>query len=209
MLLGLIANFNQVSVMAGLGSNSAAATDGACHNFTIEWISQMKADGGAVSPAAASQRMGRLGVRNGAGNPVLQKAFGGRWAEGGSSYRLADEMMIMVRRLHEVELAFDYSPYDQAALVNAVSAPAGCGMIYSFWFAGSAPGAAGGAHTIGFYRDLRPGRGRLNPTSTMISCFDPNYGECEVPEADFAFWITHMASMYGPMLSHMMKVVDG
>lgn len=117
-------------------------------------------------------------------------------------------MMIMMRGLREVELTFDYSAYDQAALVNAVSAPAGCGMIYSFWFTGSVVGAAGGAHTIGFYRDLRPGGGRLNPTSTAISCFDPNFGECEVPEADFTLWHNHMASMYGPMSCHMLKIVD-
>src|SRR5690606_7283163 len=56
----LIATFSQVGVMQPLVGRSAAATQGACHNFTIEWVSFMFADKGVVSDAAAAQRMTKL-----------------------------------------------------------------------------------------------------------------------------------------------------
>lgn len=208
LLPNTVATFVQVNAMKGLGAHSKAAVAGACHNFTIDWIGQMLADGGEVTDALAKKRMQTMRARNGAGNPVLQKVFGARWSEGGNSYKLADQMMIKIRGLKEVELAFDYSAYDQKRLVQCVKSPAGQGMVYSFWFDGAVVGAGGGAHTIGFFRPMAGSRGSLKPSGSNVSCFDPNFGECYVPGIEFNFWFNKMKAMYGPMRHQMMKIVD-
>lgn len=208
MLPDTVAPFSQVTAMSALGTASAAASAGACHNFTIDWISRMIADDGQVGGALPAGRIAQLSWNRGAGNPVLQKVFGQRWGEGGDSYKLADTMMLMMRGLQEIELTFDYSPFIASQLVNAVTAPAGRGMIYSFWFPGTVVGA-NGAHTIGFFRRLRPAGGRLVPVDGYISCFDPNFGECHVLESSFSYWLSQMAAQYGGVVTaHMLKVVD-
>lgn len=207
MLPHTVAPFSQVTAMSGLGAASAAASAGACHNFTLDWIARMLADGGQVTPALATARINALSANNGAGNPVLQKAFGDRWKEGGDSYKLADKLMIMLRGLREIELTFDFTAYIEAQITAAVTAPRGRGMVYSFWFPGAVVGAAG-AHTIGFFRRLAPARGKLSPQDAFVSCFDPNFGEHHVPEADFGLWLNQMFAMYGPPTHHMLKTVD-
>jgi len=208
MLPDTVATFSQVNAMAGLATTSAAANNGACHNFTLDWISRMIADDGQVTPALASGRIARLSQNNGAGNPVLQKVFGQRWVEDRNSYREADTMMILVRGLKEVELAFDKVPFSGTQLINELTAPKGPGMVYSFWFRGSVVGAPGGAHTIGFFRRLRPAGGALVPADTHVSCFDPNFGECHVHEANLVYWLNRMMACYGAPVRHMLKVVD-
>lgn len=205
----LIANFSQVGVMASKVGNSAAATQGACHNFSIEWISLMFTDNAVVSNSAAQNRMKRLSLRGGAGNPVLQKVFGQRWGEGAMSYKIADRMMISLRGLKEKSLRLDYSLFDQNDLINKIIKTDASGMIYSFWFNGSVSGAPGGAHTIGFFRPLVAKRGQLVPNSDFICAFDPNLGEFYIPEADFNNWFNQFKQAYGGSFHHhMLKTVS-
>lgn len=204
----LIATFSQVGVMQPLVGRSAAATQGACHNFTIEWVSFMFADKGVVSDAAAAQRMTKLSARRGAGNPVLQKVFNQRWAEGGQSYRMADGMMISLRGMKEVELTIPYESYDQKKLVGHVKTPKAAGFIYSFWFNGSVVGAAGGAHTIGFFRPVQGRGGALVPTGDHVSAFDPNFGEYYIPALEFNYWLNKYKDSYGKFTHQMLKFVS-
>ena len=195
-------SFSQTQTMHGRSNH--AATHGACHNFSIQWLSEMFAN---ADPAKGAARMSHLASRKGGANPVLQKAFGERWAEGGSAYKLADRMMLSLRGLREVNMPIAYSVFNQASLVSIVNAPRESGMVYSFWFNGSVVGAAGGAHTIAFFRSLKPSRGRYVPTTDSVFVFDPNFGEYHVPTAQFGSWFSTLTSLYGPMSKHMMKFV--
>lgn len=209
-----IADFNQSTVMSSTTSTgfqhiNKAANTGACHNFTIEWISLMDEDKGEVSDLLARNRMAKLSKRGGAGNPILQKIFGERWAEG--DYEIADEGIIRWRRLKQISpIAIAYKTYVEAELIDKIQAPSGSGFIYSFWFPGSVPGATGGAHTIGFYRTLVGKRGRLMPVNKYISAFDPNYGEYQIDEDYFSIWLARLKRNYGGAFNHhMLKFVSG
>jgi hypothetical protein len=205
MLPYLLADFTQVRAMAPLGRHSQASTAGACHNFTLDWISAMFADAGAAGQSEAKERMRKLGLRAGAGNPVLQSVFGRKWESDG--HRDADRMMIALRGLKEVALAIDYRKFDLSGLIGNIAQPQAEGMVYSFWFKGSVPGAAGGAHTIGFYQQLAAGGGQLRHQSDGLSCFDPNFGECYVGWNVFPNWFDQLQASYGPFQNHMLKAV--
>jgi|GEM_PF-2844691 len=203
----LISEFDQVAVMAPLGIQSKAAAKGACHNFTIEWISFMFMSGGSVSGTIPKERMSSLAKNNGAGNPVLQKAFIDFWTEDRDSYKKADTMMIGARGLIEKKMAFDFSAFDQAALEKNITAPDYSGLIYSFWFPGAVRGADG-AHTIGFFRSLKSRGGAFVPVENYVSAFDPNFGEYQIPSPDFNNWFNKLKQAYGGNLtSHMLKYV--
>ncbi|OKH45563.1 hypothetical protein NIES2101_26285 [Calothrix sp. HK-06] len=198
----LIAEFNQLNAMKGL--RTAAALQGACHNFTIEWISLMFADG-EVSDAKANNRMQQLSKRLGGGNAVLQKVFAEVWKENPSSYKFADKQMIAIRGLEEAKLIFDYEAYDQTKLVQALRNPDYSGFLYSFWFPGAVVGATD-AHTIGFFRPMVAKKGKLLPTNEFISAFDPNYGEYLIPELEFNYWLNKLKAVYvGVIKHHMLK----
>ncbi|MDG9666261.1 YopT-type cysteine protease domain-containing protein [Hahella sp. CR1] len=205
MIIRRIAEFDQTVAMSGLTGRSQAASEGACHNFTINWLSLMFQDNGDIT--RAKQRMAKLGVRSGAGNPVLQKAFGDRWGEGGNSYKMADKLMIQIRGLKEVALLKDYSHFSQRWLESTLMTPQYAGYIYSFWFPMKVVGADG-AHTIGFFRSVSGRQGQLVPNDATIVVFDPNYGEFHVPEAEFHKWFRKFRTYYGgTVTSHMVKCV--
>lgn len=198
----LIQAFNQTNTMAPRLGHSAAAANGACHNFTIEWLKLMFETGATNLPAVAGQRMMRLAARAGSSNPVLQKVFTQRWQEGTNSYTSADQMMISIRGLKEKALALNYSPYNQRAIVNQVKRPRYAGFIYSFWFGGN-------AHTIGLYRTLEARRGLLVPANDEVNAFDPNYGEYNFQAIEFNYWFNKLKQAYGGHLSHhMLKYVS-
>jgi hypothetical protein len=198
----LIAEFSQLNAMKGL--RAAAALQGACHNFTIEWISLMFADG-EVSDAKANNRMQQLSKRLGGGNAVLQKVFAEVWEENPSVYKFADKQMIAIRGLEEAKLIFDYEVYDQKKLVQAVRNPDYSGFLYSFWFPGTVAGATD-AHTIGFFRPMVAKGGKLLPTNEFISAFDPNFGEYLIPELEFNYWFNKLKAVYlGVINHHMLK----
>lgn len=203
----LIAAFSQVGVMQPLGEHSKASSMGACHNFTIEWVSFMLEDKGLVSDAAAAKRMNKLSARRGAGNPVLQKVFSQRWAEGGQSYTMADGMMISLRGMKEVDLTIPYEPFDQKKLLTQIKTPKAAGFVYSFWFKGSVVGASGGAHTIGFFRPVAGSGGSLKPSGDYVSAFDPNFGEYYVPALEFNYWLNKFKDSYGKFTNQMLKFV--
>ena len=202
-----IASFSQVEVMEPLVGHSAAATAGACHNFTIEWLSLMFEDDGAVSEAKARERMQKLSARAGNANPVLQKVFGERWAEGGSSYKEADDMMISIRGMKLGKQVFDYTAYRQEHLIACINKPPFPGFIYSFWFDGSVTGAERGAHTIGFFRSTMGKKGETVPKDGNLSAFDPNFGEYQLPAGEFAAWLARLKMSYGGFLYQMCKSV--
>lgn len=204
-----IADFAQVAAMAALRGRSIAATQGACHNFTIEWLSHMFESGGATTDSKAKDRMTKLARNNGAGNPILQKVFGDRWKEGGNSYKIADQMMISIRGLKDAALAFDYRKFIVDDLLANITSPDYSGMIYSFWFKGSVSGASGGAHTIGFFRSVKPHHGKMVAEDEYVSGFDPNFGEYRILETEFKGWFTEFMKSYGGIFTHhMLKSVS-
>jgi hypothetical protein len=193
----ILAPFSQISTMSSLAAHSAAATKGACHNVTIEWLSFMKANSSS-NVANALSRMKKLSDNSGASNAVLQAAFVKRWGNEGSDN--ADSMMISLRGLSSGGMAILPNIYNFHDLYNLIKNPTYPGMIYSFWFSGSVVGAGGGAHTIGFYRDFVSKGGKYKPADDFVSVFDPNFGEFKVSCADvdtFWLWFYYLANEYG------------
>ena len=133
--------------------------------------------------------------------------FNSRWAEGGSSYKVADQMMIMMRGLSEAGLPIDYSAFNRGRLLENVKKPREAGMVYSFWFTGSVVGAAGGAHTIGFFRSLTGRGGKMVSTDGQVVAYDPNFGEYRMDVREFNYWFNKLMAMYGPVQYQMMKFV--
>src|SRR5215470_14132837 len=90
----LLAPFEQVKVMGPrVGVNKAAVT-GACHNFSLSWISLV-----LNNPlGSAKDRMTALSANSGGANLVLQKTFGDRWDLEGSVG--ADDMMCQLNGVH-------------------------------------------------------------------------------------------------------------
>jgi hypothetical protein len=77
--------------------------------------------------------------------------------------------------------------FDAANLYWAIKSPKAPGYLYSFWLNGSVPGAAGGAHSIAFYRSGSVGGGSYK-ASGGVSAYDPNFGEYAMTEDEFWGW---------------------
>ena len=184
------AAFEQVTTMKG--KSNAAATAGACHNFSIHWASMMCLD----QPRTPAERMKALGARGGEANPVLQKAYVDAFGESGRDWTTADNLGVAIRGLTRVEYCIPFASFDEAAFMKIVNAPKHDAMIYSFSFPGSVVGAGGGTHTIAFFRKLQGRRGQVSPTGTQISAFDPNFGEYLVPSAGFGEWFRKLKDEY-------------
>ena len=132
-LLNQTAAFSQVAVMAG--ASNAAATAGACHNFSLEWLAAMYADS---SPANAAKRMTALGKNKGGAAMVTQKVFGNEWTR--QSAEVADKGVAAWRGLQFVHDIIPYSTYSQLNFLQGINSTDVSGMIFSFWFSGSAVG---------------------------------------------------------------------
>lgn len=205
MLLHRTSPFNQSTAMAPHAGHSVAATDGACHNFTIEWLRLMLTGSGPATTSAAS-RMASLGASAGGASAILQKTYSEVFEEPGGQFERADRAMIALRGLREERLVVNYRNFDQAELTGAILSPEYAGFIYSFWYT-AVPPAAGGGHTIGFFREVTPRRGRYQPVGTDIHAFDPNFGEYLIPEAELVNWFSTYQACYGTFNQHMLKSV--
>lgn len=186
----LQAAFAQVKVMGPRVGHNKAAVQGACHNFSLHWISLIlgKPEG------AAADRMAALAANSGGANPLLQKVFGDRWGLEGANE--ADDLMCKIHGLITKDV-FPYSAYDQGRLKSALQA-VGTGFVYSFWFAGGIVGAEGGAHSVAFYVNK-------HGTNLAIHFFDPNFGEFLFTDTEFdGFW-SELIGTYGPMKQHWMR----
>jgi hypothetical protein len=192
----LVAPFSQVGVMAG--SANAAATQGACHNFSLQWIAAMYADS---TPANADKRMTALSKGKGGAAMVTQTIFGNEWTR--QSAEAADKGVAAWRGLQFVEDVLPYEGYTQAQFLDGLNTTSIAGVIYSFWFSGSVVGASGGAHTIAFFRKMKTGR--LGKADNQIYSFDPNFGECLSVEGAMGSWITTLLGNYGPCQHHWMR----
>lgn len=187
------ADFAQVRVMGPRAGQNKAAVQGACHCFSLHWLSLIVSD-----PAAAAQsRMEELSKQAGGASPILQKAFCDRWGLEGASG--ADDMMCQIHGLITQD-EFGYGTYNVSALTGPLFRSIGKGSIYSFWFAGGRIGAESGAHSVAFYAN------QMN-TNVAIHFFDPNFGEFLFDSGEFiAFW-DELTAMYGPMKAHMLRSV--
>jgi hypothetical protein len=197
-LLNQTVAFSQVDVMAG--ASNAAATAGACHNFSLEWLAAMYADS---SPANAAKRMTALGKNKGGAAMVTQKVFGNEWTR--QSAEVADKGVAAWRGLQFVHDIIPYSTYSQPNFLQGINSTDVPGMIFSFWFSGSAVGAGGGAHTIAFFRKMQTGRGTTGKADNQVFSFDPNFGECLSIEGDMPAWVNNMLSNYGPCNEQWMR----
>jgi len=191
------ADFSQVNVMQG--SSNAAATAGACHNFSLEWIAEMYKD---ASPGNAAARMTKLTKSKGSAM-VTQKVFTQEWTR--QSAEAADKGVAAWRGLKFTRDIVSYGAYSQANFLQGLDKADVSGLIYSFWFNGSVAGAGGGAHTIAFFRKMKTGRGSTSKADNQVFAFDPNFGECLSVEGSMGSWITDMLGNYGPCQSHWMR----
>lgn len=188
-----IAGFEQVTVMGPRVGRNAAAVEGACHNFSLHWLSMILSDPGGKAAA----RMTELAQNAGGANPVLQKAFSDRWR--GEGMQGADDLMFQIHGLQaQEEVAF--GGYGAAALTGALFPNVGKGSIYSFWFDGGVVGASGGAHSVAFYTNL------MNQ-DTVLHFFDPNFGEFLLRSAEFGLFWNELTACYGPMKRHTLRSV--
>ncbi len=190
-LLNQTAAFSQVDVMSGAAN--AAATAGACHNFSLQWIAAMYADS---DPAKAAARMTALAKNKGGAAMVTQAIFGNEWDRQGAE--AADKGVAAWRGLAFVRDLVPYSAWSNSTFLQGLCKADVSGIIFSFWFQGSAVGAEGGAHTIAFFRKMRSARGSTGPADNLVFAFDPNFGECLVVEGQLSAWVTDMLSNYGP-----------
>lgn len=186
-----VATFEQVNVMASRVGRNAAATQGACHCFSLHWLSMILGNPGG----AAKDRAAVLGKGAGGSKLILQKVFGTRWGTDGhdnSDYLAAREFRLTFDDLLPMK-AFGFSEIQWA-----LSLIPGKGAIYSFWFNGSIPGAAGGAHSIAFYSTTMGGQ-------AVFHVFDPNFGEFVCTKPEFRQLMGELFGLYGPVTKHWMR----
>jgi hypothetical protein len=172
----LTASFVQVSVMAG--KQNAAATAGACHNFSIHWCSLLYAG----VPRTPADRMAALAAGGGEANRVLQKTYVDAFGESGRDWKSADNLGVAIRGLVRTDYCIPFGNFNQQEVINIVKAPKVDGMVYTFSFAGGVVGAQGGTHTIAFFRQLQGRRGVISPVGSNVLAFDPNFGEYNIPD---------------------------
>lgn len=189
------ASFSQVAIMQPRQGVNAAATAGACHCFSLHWLSLIL----RAPEGGGSDRMAALGRGNGGSNLILQKVFGTRWVADGEGGNNADFLVTQNYRLATTE-AIPYGAYNPDALAHKlkVNALFGTGFIYSFWFSGSVVGAQGGAHSIAFYATSMGGH-------SIIHVFDPNFGEFVLSGDEFGKAFFELMGRYGPVRNHVLR----
>jgi len=189
--LSLLAPLEQVVVMQSRIGRNAAATEGACHCFSLHWLSEILRNPGGL----ARDRMATISRGSGGANPILQKVFGTRWGTDGMNG--ADFLATQNYRLLTKD-AIRYGAFNLGTVRGKLIAAVGSGFIYSFWFCGSVVGAQGGAHSIAFYVN------RYAHEYT-VHVFDPNYGEFLCTGAEFTVLMTEIFAKYGPITDHAMR----
>lgn len=186
-----IASFSQVTVMGSRVGKNKAATEGACHNFSLQWIADILGNPGG----SAKDRMSKLAKNSGGANPVLQKMFGDRWGLEGAEG--ADTLITQIHGLATKNI-FAYKTYFQGEMLPGLNGCVGLGALYSFWFTGSVVGAEGGAHSVAFYSNRHGGK-------LVIHFFDPNFGEFLIQGDEFVGFWNILTGMYGPVKHHWMR----
>jgi len=188
-----VATFDQVSAMKSRAQWNKAATQGACHCFSIHWCSLLvRSPGGG-----AKDRMREIGVGDGRRSAILQKVFGDRWGTDGMEG--ADEL-VLKDNLVKSETMVPYSAYAINAVEYALSRSGGKGaaFLYSFWFDGNVRGAEGGAHSIAFYCTIMG-------QEMAVHIFDPNFGEFVCRIGEFQGMLMELFRCYGPLNSHNLR----
>ena len=177
MLKYLQETFEQIVVMAPR-QGSKAAQEGACHNFSLHWLRLVM----EAPRQLARERMNALKKKDGGLNLLFQKVFVERWESDPSTASNADTLVLRLRGMEADKPVIDFEAFSQNRLEKILENPGTGGGVYSFWFKGSVPGAASGAHSIAFYRSGTPGGSK---TEGFIYCFDPNFGEFMILQSDF------------------------
>jgi len=196
-IANLLLEFDQSKVMATKKGLNAAADAGACHNFSLHWVSLMFKNA-SYEVADAKARNKELAAKKGEANPVLQKVFGNQWTEATKetdvmeALKAADKLMLALRglKLGKKPETHKFENYDQAKIVNGLKAPEEQGFIFSFWWAPNL------AHTIAFFRKATPGGGKLKPSDDQICCFEPNFGEFHIKDANIDKWLNELKKEY-------------
>lgn len=188
-----IADFSQIDVMAPRAKNNrnAAATGGACHNFSIAWTSLILRD----TAAPAHSRMSALAKNSGNINPLLQKVFVDRWGLEGA--RGADSLITQVHGV-TCQDVFAYKSYNVNEIIPNLKMGIGNAFVYSFWFDGSTPGAPNGAHSVAFYATK-------HGDMLTLHFFDPNFGEFLLQENEFPTFWNFLMSIYGAGKHHWLR----
>ena len=182
------AAFDQSNVLDATYNPESAG--GACHMFSLEWISEIISD----KSQGATARMDAM-RRKAKSIQVKYGVFGKRWDREGGRY--AD---VGMAKLTGVEV-FDFkTPGNFDTVASMVRSTSRTGFVYSFWFQN------GGAHSIALYRS-----GKSFWGTGHIYVFDPNFGEYYLKRSVFVEWLRQaMASEYagfGGITGHQLRFV--
>ncbi|MDQ8021124.1 MAG: YopT-type cysteine protease domain-containing protein [Moraxellaceae bacterium] len=191
-----IASFEQVNVMSSRVGLNKAASHGACHCISLNWLSLILRNPGQ----AAKERMTELSRGDGKQNAILQLAFGNRWASDPEGMDTADQLPLQNYRLKS-NTVIPYQTFNPAS-VKGKFGGAGQGFVYSFWFdfVVAVQGASGGAHSIAFYVNAHGG-------SLTANVFDPNFGEFLVTGDEFLPLFAELMGQYGTGKAHRMAQI--
>lgn len=148
-----IAEFVQVQVMAG--KSNAAATAGACHNFSIHWCALMYRDS---RPESAATRMTKLSVSKGEANLVLQKTYVDAFSEQGRNWESADNLGVAIRGLARIDYVIPYGNFDQKTVVDIIRKPPAEALVYVQLPGRYRRGSGGNAYHRVFPEAARPAR---------------------------------------------------
>ena len=190
--------FSQRTVMSGrIGRNPTAATEGACHAFSIHWLRRVL----SKSEESPRDRLAELERDGGGVNLLMQNVFLMRYIP--SEVLEADRMLFRLRGLTSLRPVIPCSAYSCRRLVSTLTRTGG-GFLYTFRFDEDVCGEVeedACVHSIAFYR---PSVG----VEGLVYIYDPNYGEFHVKIVGFSvFWQDYVAWKYGAIYGHVLRPV--
>ena len=188
--------FSQTAVMSGrIDRNPTAATEGACHAFSIHWLRRVL----SKSEELPRDRLAELERNGGGANLLMQNVFFMRYIP--SEVLEADRMLFRLRGLTSLRPVIPCGAYSCRRLVSVLTRTEG-GFLYTFRFDEDVCGDIDGyVHSIAFYRTSVGVEG-------FVYIYDPNHGEFHVKIEGFAiFWQDYIAWKYGAIYGHVLRPV--
>ena len=185
--------FFQKDVIAGRKDrNPLAATQGACHAFSIHWLRLVLSN----SRGLPRDRMAEIRRDCGGVNLLMQNVYESRYSP--CECCESDQMLLRLRGLTSLPAI---SCPNHINLFSEIYWTNGA-FLYSFGYYHSFPGSSQeDGHSMALYRTSIGADG-------FIYVFDPNVGEFHVVPEDFsAFWWEFIAGRYGPTHTSLLRSV--
>ncbi len=173
--------FSQMDVIAGRADkNPAAATEGACHAFSIHWLRLVLSN----SRGLPRDRMAEIKRDCGGVNLLMQNVYFSRFSP--CDPIESDQMLFRLRGLTPLPAVIRFGQYSGTELISNITSKQG-GFIYTFSRNFTDCEVDQLVHTIAFYRTSVGVEG-------FIYIYDPNRGEFHVLPEDFStFWYEFIA----------------